>query len=72
MKKFDVSQLKEGLIIYHKKGWEDALQYSGWNNGKIWDFYSLVFDDENLEGYFSKEKIVRLTKSELNDYYIAD
>ena len=69
MNLIELQELKEGDIIYHKRGEELELKYSGWNNGHIWDFYKLEFkDDEDMDGYFG-EQIVRLTKGELKDWF---
>ena len=60
----NISELREGDLICFDE--YETLKYSGWNNGHIWEFYGIVFEnDDDMDGHFSEEKVVRLTKSEL-------
>ena len=73
MKKFNVNELKSECTIAHKRGQESEPQHSGWNNGHIYKFYRLEFENDNdMQGHFSESNIVFLTKNELNDWYIID
>ena len=64
----NIDQLKDGDLIIVDDS--EMLQYSGWNNGHIWRFYGIVFEDEcDMDGQLCDRNIVMLTKSEL--YYHA-
>ena len=72
MKNDITKNLVEGNLIQEKRT-GDLLQYNGWNNGYIWEFYGLNYEnEEDMDGHFDKENKIRLTKSELKDYKIYD
>lgn len=65
----EILKLKKGNIIGHKRGEEGPYQYSGWNNGNIWEFYEESFKDENdMDGFFDENNRIFLTTSELKGF----
>ena len=73
MKKMNIDELKEGTIICHKRGEEMELRFRRKWNDNLYIFDGIVFEnDEDMDGHFSEEKEVVLTKSELSDWYIND
>ena len=61
-------ELNKNDIIEHIRGQKLPLQYTGWNNGHIWEFYEMKFkNEEDIDGFFSKE-MTYLTAMELKDW----
>ena len=72
MKNDITKNLVEGNLIQEKRTGH-LLQYNGWNNGYIWEFYGLIYEnEEDMDGHFDEENKIRLTKNELKDYKIYD
>lgn len=65
-----ISNLKKGDYIVEDRTGE-MFRYEGMNNGSIWEFSGIVFEnDDDMDGHFDyNQNRVALTKSELMYHY---
>lgn len=65
-----ILNLKKGDFVVEDRTGE-MYRYEGMNNGHIWEFSGIVFeDDEDMDGHFDYDQNrVALTKNELMYHY---
>ncbi len=66
-----IKNLKKGDCIINDRSPEMTYRYEGFNNGDIWEFSGIVYEnDEDMDGHFDYNKNpISLTKSELMCHY---